>query len=89
MVYRRPNAFGLDDPVGEKQNGVNGAEKNGNGVNGSGEQSPGASQGIWLARVMPEDCENLVRYTVLRGKVVKPERQLRGGFDRGRGVMSW
>jgi glycerol-3-phosphate O-acyltransferase/dihydroxyacetone phosphate acyltransferase len=89
MIYRRPNAFGLDDPVPEQQNGTNGVEKNGNGSNGSAEESVGASQGIWLARVMPEDCENLIRYTVLRGKVVKPERQLRGGFDRGRGVMSW
>jgi glycerol-3-phosphate O-acyltransferase/dihydroxyacetone phosphate acyltransferase len=83
MIYRRPNAFGLDDAA-EKQNGTNGVEKN-----GSGEGNVGAAQGIWLARVMPEDCENLIRYTVLRGKVVKPERQLRGGFDRGRGVMSW
>ena len=48
-----------------------------------------ANQGIWLARVRPEDCENIVRYTVLQGKVVKPERQLRGGFDRERGVLSW
>ncbi|PNS16558.1 Actin patches distal protein 1 [Sphaceloma murrayae] len=48
-----------------------------------------ASQCIWLARIRPEDCENLVRYTVLQGKVVKPERQLRGGFDRGRGLTSW
>jgi glycerol-3-phosphate O-acyltransferase/dihydroxyacetone phosphate acyltransferase len=72
------------DDAAEKQNGTNGVEKN-----GSEEGSVGAAQGIWLARVMPEDCENLIRYTVLRGKVVKPERQLRGGFDRGRGVMSW
>ncbi|PTB61514.1 Sucraseferredoxin-like protein, partial [Trichoderma citrinoviride] len=49
----------------------------------------GAAQCIWLARVRPEDCENLVRYTVLKGKVVKPERQLRGGFDRRKGLMSW
>lgn len=48
-----------------------------------------AVQGIWLARVRPEDCENIVKYTVLQGKVVKPERQLRGGFDRERGVLSW
>ncbi len=48
-----------------------------------------AVQGIWLARVRPEDCENIVRYTVLQGKVVKPERQLRGGFDRERGLVSW
>jgi len=48
-----------------------------------------AVQLIWLARVRPEDCENIVRYTILQGKVVKPERQLRGGFDRERGVTSW
>ena len=48
-----------------------------------------AVQGIWLARVRPEDCENIVKYTVLQGKVVKPERQLRGGFDREKGLVSW
>jgi Sucrase/ferredoxin-like len=48
-----------------------------------------AVQGIWLARVTPEDCENIVRYTVLQGKLVKPQRQLRGGFDRERGLVSW
>lgn len=48
-----------------------------------------AAQCIWLARIRPEDCENLVRFTVLQGKVVKPERQLRGGFDRERGIASW
>ncbi len=48
-----------------------------------------AGQAIWLARVRPEDCEGIVRFTVLQGKVVKPERQLRGGFDRGRGLVSW
>lgn len=48
-----------------------------------------AVQLIWLARVRPEDCENIVRYTVLQGKVVKPERQLRGGFDREKGLTSW
>ncbi|KAI9761504.1 MAG: hypothetical protein M4579_001014 [Chaenotheca gracillima] len=48
-----------------------------------------ASQGIWLARVRPEDCEGIVKYTVLQGKVVKPERQLRGGFDRTKGLVSW
>lgn len=54
-----------------------------------GEASEGAFQGIWLARVRPEDCENIVRYTVLKGKIVKPERQLRGGFDREKGLVSW
>ena len=48
-----------------------------------------AAQCIWLARVRPEDCENIVKYTVLQGKVVKPERQLRGGFDRGKQLVSW
>jgi (2Fe-2S) ferredoxin len=48
-----------------------------------------ASQGIWLARVRPEDCENIVKYTILQGKVVKPESQLRGGFDRCKGLVSW
>ena len=56
---------------------------------GQAEAEGEASQCIWLARVRPEDCEGIVKFTVLRGKVVKPERQLRGGFDRGRGLVSW
>lgn len=48
-----------------------------------------AAQCIWLARIKPQDCENLVRYTVLQGKVVKPEQQLRGGFDRSTQLTSW
>ena len=48
-----------------------------------------AAQCIWLARVRPEDCENILRYTVLQGKVVKPGRQLRGGFDRSKQMASW
>lgn len=54
-------------------------------AHGNGE----AAQCIWLARVKPEDCENIIRYTVLQGKVVKPERQLRGGFDRCKQLASW
>ena len=54
-----------------------------------GELNDEAVQGIWLARVRPEDCEGIVKFTVLQGKVVKPERQLRGGFDRERGLLSW
>ncbi|KAH8697612.1 sucrase/ferredoxin domain protein [Talaromyces proteolyticus] len=52
------------------------------------EEDDGAVQGIWLARVRPEECENVVRFTVLQGKLVKPD-QLRGGFDRERGLTSW
>ena len=48
-----------------------------------------ASQCIWLARVRPEDCEGIIKFTVLQGKVVKPDRQLRGGFDRAKGLVSW
>lgn len=86
MIYRRPNAFGQDDPEPAPANGENGHAE---GKNGEDTKDVGASQCIWLARVKPEDCENLVRYTVLKGKVVKPESQLRGGFDRSRGLMSW
>lgn len=46
-------------------------------------------QMIWLARVNPEHCEGIVKYTVLQGKIVHPESQLRGGFDRPRGLTSW
>ena len=46
-------------------------------------------QAIWLARIRPEDCEGVIKFTVLQGKVVRPERFLRGGFDRGRGLVSW
>ncbi|KAF2754775.1 hypothetical protein EJ05DRAFT_540840 [Pseudovirgaria hyperparasitica] len=53
------------------------------------EASREAGQCIWLARVRPEDCENIIRYTVLQGKVVKPQSQLRGGFDRERQLTSW
>lgn len=73
MIYRRAGS-GVS-PVGE------GAEEQ--------DLKAEAVQGIWLARIRPEDCENIVRYTVLQGKVVKPKSQLRGGFDREKGVLSW
>ncbi|KAL8948779.1 MAG: hypothetical protein Q9222_005058 [Ikaeria aurantiellina] len=63
---------------------VNGDTSNHEGM-GMGE----GGQCIWLARVRPEHCEGIVKYTVLQGKVVKPERQLRGGFDRERKLVSW
>ncbi|KAH7156686.1 Sucraseferredoxin-like protein [Dactylonectria macrodidyma] len=79
MIYRRPNAFGQDDVLTNEE-----SERQTKDMGDFG-----ASQCIWLARVRPEDCENLIRYTVIKGKVVKPERQLRGGFDRAKGIMSW
>ncbi|KAI1809697.1 Sucrase/ferredoxin-like-domain-containing protein [Poronia punctata] len=112
MVYRRPDAFGLDGvergklapgedvqikkavqnktatPVVNQAEGVTNGGVQNDGDSG-GEEDVGAAQCIWLARVRPEDCENIVKYTVLQGKVVKPDSQLRGGFDRGKGLMSW
>lgn len=46
-------------------------------------------QMIWLARVKPDHCEGIVKYTILQGKVVHPDSQLRGGFDRAKGLVSW
>ncbi|KAL8744059.1 MAG: hypothetical protein Q9184_008042 [Pyrenodesmia sp. 2 TL-2023] len=76
MVYRRAGVARVDGKSGDG---------GGEGGVGMGE----GSQCIWLARVRPEDCEGIVKFTVLKGKVVKPERQLRGGFDRERGLVSW
>jgi hypothetical protein len=77
MIYRRA---GLGEGWWESSSGDKGKELNG---------MQEAGQCIWLARVRPEDCEGIVKFTVLSGKVVKPERQLRGGFDRGKGLVSW
>ena len=81
------------DEANGKEGEVNGKEGEANGEQGKGEKEEEAfgeaGQCIWLARVRPEDCENIVRFTVLQGKVVKPARQLRGGFDRVRGLVSW
>lgn len=87
MVYRRPNAFNLDS--------LERAKLDGDACPLPSKSLPsevidqGAAQCIWLGRVRPEDCEGIVKFTVLQGKVVKPERQLRGGFDRERGLFSW
>lgn len=86
MVYRRPDAFGLDEVSRAKAGGE--LQPVTRPVD-SDLAEEGAGQCIWLARIRPEDCENIVKFTVLQGKVVKPERQLRGGFDRQRGVFSW
>ncbi|KAF9876179.1 sucrase ferredoxin domain containing protein [Colletotrichum karsti] len=89
MVYRRPDAFGLDGV--ERAKVAGGEEELKPKVRAAVPEAEdvGAAQCIWLARIKPEDCENLVRYTILQGKVVKPETQLRGGFDRAKGLMSW
>ncbi|KAJ9635211.1 hypothetical protein H2199_008697 [Coniosporium tulheliwenetii] len=94
MVYRRARAGRAASRNGFSGRGLevkNGAVSNGSTRDGkeAEETDMEAAQCIWLARVRPEDCENIVRYTVLQGKVVKPERQLRGGFDRRRGLVSW
>ncbi|KAG5970036.1 hypothetical protein E4U58_000799 [Claviceps cyperi] len=88
IIYRRHNAFaalqgsgaGSDAPEQDSALGEDDSDS---------DADMGAGQCIWLARVRPEHCENLVRYTILRGKLVKPESQLRGGFDRARGLVSW
>ncbi|TVY83251.1 Actin patches distal protein [Lachnellula suecica] len=86
MIYRKADAFGLDNVQRGKLAGeVCPPPKKPE----ADEEQMGAAQCIWIARVRPEDCEGIVKYTVLQGKVVKPERQLRGGFDRQRGVFSW
>lgn len=84
MIYRRAEPRRT---VSEQME--NGHTANGDSLLGGKGNDGEAGQCIWLARVRPEDCENIVKYTVLQGKVVKPERQLRGGFDRERGVVSW
>lgn len=102
MVYRRPDAFGVDGvnraelPAGEvlmprkkKKDDAAAAAAPAKEEEEEGEKDVGAAQCIWLARVKPEDIEGIVKFTVLQGKVVKPESQLRGGFDRSRGVLSW
>ncbi|KAI1436189.1 Sucraseferredoxin-like protein [Xylaria sp. CBS 124048] len=98
MVYRRPDAFGIDTvergklAPGEEIQIKKSAPPMPAAGGDAGEnenEDVGAAQCIWLARVQPGDCENIVKYTVLQGKVVKPESQLRGGFDRGKGLLSW
>lgn len=103
MVYRRADAVGkrreVADVIGNangdighgvKENGTEGEEETvGTKKHAKEWQEEEGAQCIWLARVRPEDCEGIIKYTVLQGKVVKPERQLRGGFDRAKGITSW
>jgi len=94
LVYRKRNAaFAFAPGVKVDDVGHEGYEEKKEGAEekGSEEEEKGeeAAQCIWLARVRPEDCEGIVKYTVLKGKVVKPEKQLRGGFNREKGLLSW
>lgn len=87
MVYRRRDFewFKRREGLGVEEAGGDGdAEEE-----QEEQEREGAAQGIWLARVKPADCEGIIKFTVLQGKVVKPETQLRGGFDRERGLVSW
>ena len=83
MVYRRGDAVTTNEEP--QANGESGEGDDEKGLKGMGE----AAQCIWLARVRPEDCEGIVKFTLLQGKVVKPQSQLRGGFDRTKGLVSW
>ena len=105
MIYRRADAVGRRREVGDAIGNANGDIWDADGDMDTGtkgeEDAVGkeekvrgwreeeGAQCIWLARVRPEDCEGIIKYTVLQGKVVKPERQLRGGFDRAKGLTSW
>lgn len=82
MIYRRKAIKSEDEPN-------DGSDQVETVADDEKDSSREAEQCIWLARVRPEDCEGIVKFTVLQGKVVKPERQLRGGFDRERGLISW
>lgn len=93
----------IADVIGNANGDPNGGLEDGNKESGTEEEEDTVAevkkakgwedeegaQCIWLARVRPEDCEGIIKYTVLQGKVVKPERQLRGGFDRAKGLTSW
>ena len=87
MVYRRGDAVAAK---GEPQSiGESGEGDDEKGLKQDDQTMSEAAQCIWLARVRPEDCEGIVKYTLLQGKVVKPQSQLRGGFDRTKGLVSW
>lgn len=83
IIYRRRNF----DWYKKVQRGNNQIEE-GLPETSAFESDEGAAQGIWLARVRPEECENIVKFTILQGKLVKPD-QLRGGFDREKRLTSW
>jgi len=86
MIYRKPNAFGLDDLERAKIDAEAFPKPSKPAADGQPDE---ASQCMWLARIKPEDCEGLVKFTILQGKLIKPEKQLRAGFDRQKALFSW
>lgn len=87
MVYRRGDAVATTEEP--QANGDSGKRNDEKGLEQDDRAMGEAAQCIWLARVRPEDCEGIVKFTLLQGKVVKPQSQLRGGFDRTKGLVSW
>ncbi|RAL67601.1 hypothetical protein DID88_008354 [Monilinia fructigena] len=63
MIYRRSDAFGLDSVARAKADG----DVVPSNVNPSENEDKGAAQCMWLARVKPEDCEGIIKFTVLQG----------------------
>ncbi|KAL2075832.1 hypothetical protein VTL71DRAFT_775 [Oculimacula yallundae] len=86
MIYRKANAFGLD---GVERGKLAGEVCPPPSKAPADEVLEGAAQCMWIARVKPEDCEGIIKFTVLQGKLIKPESQLRAGFDRQKGLFSW
>lgn len=90
MVYRRRDFEWFRKAETQEREPDDGSKKKTVAETGDSNNSEeGASQGIWLARVRPEECEGIVKYTVLQGKVIKSATQLWGGFDREKGLVSW
>lgn len=91
MVYRRRDFdwWRKESSTSESEGEKTEEEKEEKEQEEEKKEEEGAAQCIWLARVRPEDCEGIVKYTVLKGKVIKPASQLRGGFDREKGFVSW
>lgn len=84
IIYRKENSFGLD----YAESGEEASEAMSQSLH-TDKGLGGAAQCIWLARVRPNQCQAIIKHTVLRGRVFRPETQLRGGFDRARKLYSW
>lgn len=85
LIYRKDNPFGIDKIRQRPRTNESGSQPQQEEI----KRIKGAAQCIWLARVRPEHCQGIVKFTVRQGILVKPEKQLRGGFDRRQGLYSW